>query len=83
MVRTKRNNTLYIEFEKADWEGNWARRVMNITKTIPGWKYNPKTKQWSIPADKEQVWRETIDKESVEYWSDKDFDEWEEQVFGE
>ena len=83
MTRKRKNNTLYFTFDKSDWEGNWARRVMTITKGIDGWRYNHGTKEWSIPLSKEKEWRETIDAESVEYWSQEDYDEWSEMIFGE
>ena len=83
MVRKKTNTELLISFEKNDWQGNWARRVMTVTKEIPGYRYNHQTKQWSIPLQYEELWRKKIDSESVEYWSNEDYDEWLEDTFGE
>lgn len=82
MVRKRVGNILSFSFEGPDWANNWAKRVMKITKEIPGNKYNFTTKEWSIPVKYEKEWREKIDQDSVEYWSDEEYNTWEEATFG-
>jgi alpha-N-acetylglucosamine transferase len=53
MIITTNYNTIFIEFEKFDWESLFGWKAIDQIKQLPGKRYNPTTKKWSVPNTKE------------------------------